>query len=142
MSTRARQTGETLSKLGPLKWFRLSADRHPLYGYYQVPYLGWRFETPTDENLRLIEQAVRSTPTSVEWGIDTSRRNWLLAPSTLLEGNHDDRAVGTFDERVNLAMRDQDFCVAALKDLDAIIRMLRSLIAAGGDGDHHLSHER
>ncbi|MFD5326619.1 DUF6531 domain-containing protein [Streptomyces sp. NPDC127092] len=136
MSARGRLVGETLSRLGPLRWFRLSAGRHPLYDYYQVPYVGWRFDAPRIEYLQLIEQAVRATPTAVEWSLDTTRRNWLLAPSVLLEDNETDGTPAAFDERVNLAMRDQDFCIRALGDLDAIIQTLQDLITRHNKGEN------
>ncbi|MGA4943995.1 hypothetical protein [Streptomyces cinereoruber] len=131
MTSRFQRAGRTLSLLGPLRWLRLSGDRHPLYGYQQVSFLGWRFEEPDAEKLRIVEQAVRTTPTREEWRIDTSRRNWALVPSRLLGEGENPVASPGFDERVSLAMRDQDFCVRALLDLDAILDTLRGLVAPG-----------
>ncbi|MFF5975121.1 hypothetical protein ACFY7C_26805 [Streptomyces sp. NPDC012769] len=129
MSERSRLIGETLNRLGTLQWIRLSGGKHPVYGYYQVPFLGVRFEIARREHLRLIERAVRDTPTSEGWIIDASRRNWLLAPSAILEGGDNPAASPGFDESVESAMLDQDFCIRALADFDAIIRTLRDLIA-------------
>jgi hypothetical protein len=125
---------ETLSRLGSLRWLRLSGERHLVYGYQQVPFLGWRFEEPDLEKLRLIEQAMRTTPTQVDWRIDTSRRNWLLAPSRILGKGENPAASPAFDERVNLTMQDQDFCLRALADLDAILRTLNGLITGESSG--------
>ncbi|MGA5409314.1 hypothetical protein ACPCSC_18880 [Streptomyces lavendulocolor] len=128
MSNRFRFAGETLSRLGSLRWIRLSDERHPLHGYQQVPFLGWRFEEPHPDKLKIIEQSLHMTPTQVRWRIDTSRRNWLLAPSRILGDGKNPAASPAFDERVNLAMQDQDFCIRALADLDAILRSLNELI--------------
>ncbi|MFC7973699.1 hypothetical protein ACPCTN_19565 [Streptomyces cinereoruber] len=133
MTSRFQRAGRTLSLLGPLRWLRLSGDRHPLYGYQQVSFLGWRFEEPDAEKLRIVEQAVRTTPTREEWAIDTSRRNWVLVPTRLLGEGENPVASPGFDERVSLAMRDQDFCVRALPDLDAMLDTLRGLVAPGKD---------
>ncbi|MFC7928633.1 hypothetical protein [Streptomyces cinereoruber] len=133
MTCRFRRAGRTLGLLGPLRWLRLSGDRHPLHGYQQVSFLGWRFEEPDAEKLRIVEQAVRATPTREEWRIDTSRRNWLLVPTRLLGEGENSLASPGFDERVSLAVRDQDFCVRALLDLDAILDTLRGLVTPEED---------
>ncbi|MGA5217725.1 hypothetical protein ACPCAE_16895 [Streptomyces cinereoruber] len=131
MTTRFQRAGRTLSLLGPLRWLRLSGDRHPLYGYQQVSFLGWSFEEPDAEKLRVVERAVRTAPTREEWVIDTSRRNWVLVPTRLLGEGENPVASPGFDERVSLAMRDQDFCARALLDLDAMLDTLRGLAAPG-----------
>ncbi|GAA2450526.1 hypothetical protein [Streptomyces lavendulocolor] len=130
MSTLFRLAADPLSRLGRLQWIRVSGERHPLYGHQQVPYLGWRFEDPRPEKLRIIERATRTTPTQVEWRIDTSRRNWLLTPSRLLGSSENPAASPGFDERVRVATQDQDFCIRALADLNAILRTLHDLIDA------------
>ncbi|MEU0664689.1 hypothetical protein ABZ508_01150 [Streptomyces lavendulocolor] len=83
-----------------------------------------------DRKLRIIERATRTTPTQVEWRIDTSRRNWLLTPSRLLGSSENPAASPGFDERVRVATQDQDFCIRALADLNAILRTLHDLIDA------------
>ncbi|MFJ5937084.1 hypothetical protein [Streptomyces sp. NPDC093071] len=127
MTSRFQQAGRTLSLLGPLRWLRLSGDRHPLHGHQQVSFLGWRFEEPDAEKLRVVEEAVRTTPTREEWAIDTSRRNRLLVPSRLLGEGENPAASPDFDERVTLAVRDQDFCVRTLLDMDAMLETLYGL---------------
>ncbi|MDV5146883.1 hypothetical protein R1T08_22495 [Streptomyces sp. SBC-4] len=119
--------GETLSGLGSLRWIRVSGGRHSTYEYHQVPFLGWRFEEPSAEKLRRIERAVATTPTQVDWRIDTSRRNWLLAPARILGDGENAAASPAFDDRVKSAMQDQDFCVRAWADLGAMLRTLREL---------------
>ncbi|WP_432114502.1 hypothetical protein [Streptomyces sp. S1] len=57
MTSRFQRAGRTLSLLGPLRWLRLSGDRHPLHGHQQVSFLGWRFEEPDAEKLRVVEEA-------------------------------------------------------------------------------------
>ncbi|MEU3425897.1 hypothetical protein [Streptomyces gardneri] len=127
MSKLFHLAGETLSGLGSLRWPRVSGGRHPEYGYHQVPFLGWRFEEPSAEKLRRVERAVATTTTQVDWRIDTSRRNWLLAPSLILGDSEDGAASPGFNDRVISAMQDQDFCVRAWADLGAMLRTLREL---------------
>ncbi|WP_158822241.1 hypothetical protein [Streptomyces sp. NRRL F-5727] len=115
---------KALGRFGELQWIRVSGEQHPLYGYPQVPFLGWRFAEPDEGKLCGIENALQTTPTQYEWRIDTSRRNWLLAPSRLFGGADGSAASPEFDERVNQLMRDQDFCLRALEDLNAILRTL------------------
>jgi hypothetical protein len=85
------------------------------------------------EMLQTIEDAVRATPTQVDWRVDTSRRNWLLAPARILGNGADPAASPAFDERVEAATRDQSFCAQALSDLDAIMRTLGELTAVQED---------
>ncbi|MDQ0846064.1 hypothetical protein [Streptomyces sp. V1I6] len=133
MSTRFRVAGETLRRLGALEWLKLSAGSHPDHGHLQVPYVGWRFAEPSGEKLQAIEEAVRTTPTQVDWHVDTSRRNWLLAPARILGTGANPAASPAFDERVAAATRDQGFCAQALSDLDAIMRTLGELTAVQED---------
>ncbi|MFI1974590.1 hypothetical protein [Streptomyces wedmorensis] len=130
MSARFRVTGETISRLGTLEWFKLSMSRHPDLGHLQVPYIGWRFAEPSVAKLQLVEEAVCMTPTQVDWRVDTSRRNWLLVPARVLGDGANPAASPAFDERVESATRDQVFCAQAWDDLDAIVRTLGGLIAA------------
>ncbi|MEU2659083.1 hypothetical protein ABZ615_27660 [Streptomyces sp. NPDC007325] len=127
MTDRFDLTCEALGCLGPLQWIRLSGGRHPQYGYQQVPFLGWRFAEPDEDKLHAVEGAVTATHTCLEWLVNASRRNWLLAPSRLLDGTDESAASPQFDDRVNQLMRDQGFCAVALADLDAILRTLREL---------------
>ncbi|MFH8578871.1 hypothetical protein [Streptomyces zaomyceticus] len=129
MSTRFHVAGETISRLGALEWFKLSVRRHPDRGHLQVPYIGWRFAEPGEAKLRCIEDAVRATPTRVDWRVDTSRRNWLLAPARILGEGANPAASPAFDERVESARRDQIFCAHAWDDLDSIVRTLGRLTA-------------
>ncbi|MFF7443395.1 hypothetical protein [Streptomyces sp. NPDC008122] len=130
MSTRFRVAGETISRLGDLEWFKLSVSRHPDLGHLQVPYVGWRFAEPSSSKLQVVEDAVRTTPTQVDWRVDTSRRNWLLAPARILGDGAHPAASPAFAERVETATRDQGFCAQAWDDLDAIIRRLGELTTA------------
>ncbi|TXS22467.1 hypothetical protein EAO71_23375 [Streptomyces sp. ms191] len=130
MPTRFHLAGETLSRLGVLEWFKLSAGPHPDHGRLHVPYAGWRFARPGPEKLRTVEEAVRTTPTQVDWRVEASRRNWLLAPARILGDGPNPAASPAFDERVAEAARDQEFCARALEDLDGIMRTLGELAAA------------
>ncbi|MFG2114562.1 hypothetical protein ACGFRB_18315 [Streptomyces sp. NPDC048718] len=121
MSARFEAAAKTLSGLDTLEWLRLSGGIHPNFGYHQVPFLGWRFTNRKEEHARIVEAAIQAAETTWGWGLDASRRNWLLAPLRILP------AQGGFDERVEMAMRDQEFCVEALDDLDSLIRALRDL---------------
>ncbi|MEU7698660.1 hypothetical protein [Streptomyces sp. NPDC039028] len=133
MSTGFHVAGGTISRLGAWEWFKLSVKRHPDLGHLQVPYIGWRFASPSEAKLRYVEEAVLATPTQVAWRVDTSRRNWLLAPALILGEGANPAVSPGFDERIEAARRDQVFCAQAWDDLDAIVRTLGGFTSARED---------
>lgn len=115
----------TLARAGELAWFKSSAGTHPLYGYEQLPYLGMRYTDPKGGPATLIERAVNETPTRVEWTFQRTRANWLLAPSRLFDEMDEP---GDFQKVAHaITTNDQDFCTAALSDLDDMISRLEQL---------------
>lgn len=125
MSTRSVQAMRVLSRFGELAWFSLSAETHPVYGYSQVPYMGWRYESPQEKVAQLIEDAVNGLSTQVEWTLDRTRRNWLLLPSRIVREAHglEDPAFANVVHSINI--NDQEFCARAQTDLELIIRRLQ-----------------
>jgi hypothetical protein len=117
----------TLSRFGELEWFGLSAESNPVHGYLQVPHMKWRYKTPGERTARLIEGAVRSAHTQVEWALDRSRKNWVLLPSRVIIEAQGLAGPAFADvvERINT--QDQDFCRRALSDFDLIIDHLREV---------------
>ncbi|WP_327683179.1 hypothetical protein [Streptomyces sp. NBC_00467] len=90
--------------------------------YFQVPFVAWRFETPHDELREIFDSAARTAPTNAEWTF-TSRRNWMIAPSRLIEKAGPGGAL--FNEAaLSITTSDQEFCAAASEDLEAILREL------------------
>lgn len=119
---------QTLGRFGRLAWFKLSAGHHPVYGYQQVPYMGWRYDPPQPDTADLVRATVARTPTQVDWQLDTADRNWLLAPSVLL--SKEGAETTSFQDRVReLVNGNQDFCKRAQADLDAILGNLERLAA-------------
>ncbi|MEV6783812.1 hypothetical protein [Streptomyces sp. NPDC051098] len=119
---RNERAKEILGTYGRLAWFRHPVERHPIYGYIQVPFIAWRYETPHEELRGTFESAARTAPKNVEWTF-TSRKNWMIAPSRLVENSGPD---GTMFNEAALAIttNDQEFCAAASEDLEAILQEL------------------
>lgn len=130
MSTRSMKAMQSLSRFGELAWFSLPAEIHPVYGYLQVPYMGWRYKAPSEEISQVIEDSVNGLTTQVEWKLDTTRRNWLLLPSRILHeaGGLENPAFAEVVHFVNT--RDQNFCRIALSDLDLIIGHMQEVPAS------------
>lgn len=54
-------------------------ERHPLHGYLQVAFVGWRYAEPREDLKAAFEAAVREAPEEVEWAF-RSVRNWMIVP--------------------------------------------------------------
>lgn len=119
---------KALSSLGQLQWFKLSAGPHPVYLYEHVPYVAWRFTAPTRESIDTILDAVHSAPSDTEWVLDTSRKNWILAPARVIRisGGADSELFHEATQEV--INRDQNFCRKALEDFDAVLASLEQRI--------------
>jgi len=113
---------QALSRFGELAWFSLPAEIHPLYGYPQVPYMGWRYKSPREHVAEFLEDLVQEAHTQVEWTLDRSRRNWVLLPSRILnEAGGLENPV--FDNVVHsINVQDRDFCLQSQSDLELILR--------------------
>ncbi|MEV8423673.1 hypothetical protein [Streptomyces niveus] len=97
-------------------------ERHPLHGYLQVAFVGWRYAEPREDLKAAFEAAVREAPEEVEWTF-RSVRNWMIVPTRLLQ------EAGPDGERFNEAMdairqSDQEFCAATAGDLERILQAL------------------
>ncbi|MER6156220.1 hypothetical protein ABT147_11820 [Streptomyces sp. NPDC001868] len=127
MSTRSARAMEVLSRFGELEWFSLPAEKHPVYGYPQVPYMGWRYTSARESVAHLIEDAVRALPTQVEWTLDRTRKNWLLVPTRILHEAQglNSPAFANIVHSVNT--QDQEFCFEALSDLGLILEHLHQV---------------
>lgn len=116
---RARQV---LSRFGDVAWFRSPVERHPVYGYLQVAFVGWRYTEPREELKTVFDSAVRGAPKRVEWTFG-SARNWMIVPTRLIQ------EAGADNQNFNEAMdaireRDQEFCAATAEDIERIFRAL------------------
>ncbi|MDT0402323.1 hypothetical protein [Streptomyces edwardsiae] len=127
MENRFTCAAQTLSRFGELEWFGLSGESNSVYGYLQVPYMKLRFKNRDERTAQLIEDAVRDTPTQLEWTLDKARRNWVLLPSRIiLEAR--DLLNPAFAEAVNrINAQEPDFCRTALSDFDLIIAHLQEV---------------
>lgn len=127
MSTRSTRAMQVLSRFGELAWFSLPTEKHPVYGYPQVPYLGWRYRSAQEDVARLMEDAVRALPTQVDWTLDRTRKNWVLVPTRILREAQglDNPAFANVVHSVNT--QDQEFCFRALSDLDLILQRLQQI---------------
>ncbi|WP_159052709.1 hypothetical protein [Streptomyces bungoensis] len=118
---------QALSRFGELAWFKLPADYNQVYGYHQVPYIGWRYTAPREGVAQYIEDAVREVHTQVEWELDRSRKNWILLPSRILREAKGLESPAFADTIQSINVHDQDFCLKALSDLEQIIARLQQL---------------
>lgn len=127
MSTRNMQAMHALSRFGELAWFKLPVEYNPVHDYHQVPYMGWRHMSPSEEIAQLIENAIEGLSAQVEWTLDRTRRNWLLLPSRILREAQglENPAFANVVHSINV--QDQEFCLNALSDLDLIILRLEQI---------------
>ncbi|MFF8906848.1 hypothetical protein [Streptomyces olivaceoviridis] len=127
MPSRNTEAMQALSKFGELAWFKLPKEYNDVYGYHQVPYLGWRYTSPRDDIAEYIADAVSNVPTQVDWVLDRTRKNWILLPSRLRREAQglEDPAFSDVVHSINT--QDQEFCFQALSDLDLIVRHLQQI---------------
>ncbi|MFE2020297.1 hypothetical protein ACFW9O_19895 [Streptomyces sp. NPDC059499] len=127
---RARQV---LGRFGDVVWFRSPVDRHPVHGYRQVAFVGWRFAEPHEELKEVFESAVREAPDKVEWTF-RSVRNWMIVPTRLIQEAGPNAQ--NFNEAMNaIRERDQEFCAATAVDLEGIFQVLSDSSAREGAPD-------
>ncbi|MFF3329102.1 hypothetical protein ACFYWX_05990 [Streptomyces sp. NPDC002888] len=124
VSSRGEQAVQALSRFGELAWFKLPTEFNSVYGYAQVPYMGWRYAFPEEGVAQLIEAAVRALPTQVDWEIDRTRRNWVLVPTRILLEAHGLADPSFRDVVHSINVQDQEFCLKALSDFEIIIQHL------------------
>lgn len=98
-----------------------------MYGYPQVPYMGWRYTSTQEDVAHLIENSVGALSTNVEWTLDRTRKNWVLIPTRILREAHglDNPAFANVVHSVNT--QDHQFCFKALSDLDLILQRLQQV---------------
>jgi hypothetical protein len=127
VSARSEQAIQALLRFGDLAWFSLPAETHPVHGYRQVPYMGFRYKSPREKVARLIEEVTRDWRTEVAWTLDRTRRNWVLVPSRILSEAQglDNPAFADVVHSVNV--QDPQFCAKALSDLELIIQRLQEV---------------
>ncbi|GGP59202.1 hypothetical protein [Streptomyces abikoensis] len=129
LAVTAERVLEILRHYDPVGWMKVSMGRHPLEGYLQAPFIAWRFQSPRKELQDLFEEAIRESSGRVEWVLDTSGKNWILAPSRLLAGVAERGRPGFSDVVASITLSDQPFCAAATADMEGILQFL----AHGGE---------
>ncbi|MFM9369797.1 hypothetical protein [Streptomyces sp. Da 82-17] len=135
MSARGDRVRRNLGEFGELGWYKFALPEHTTYGYPQVPYVSWRYQKPVDGLEALLRGIFDDVQTDVSWDFDTSGRNWLLAPSRLMEEASKLGRRG-FPEALDRIMEaDPDFCVTANADLDRMLDAVGAkarIMGAGG----------
>ncbi|MFJ2092406.1 hypothetical protein ACIOEW_24500 [Streptomyces sp. NPDC087901] len=120
---------QVLSRFGDVEWFRSPVERHPIYGYLQVAFVGWRYAEPHEELKAVFDSAVREAPKQVDWTFIPAR-NWMIAPTRLIQKAGPDRQ--NFNEAMDAIREcDQEFCAATAEDLERVFRALSE--ASAGD---------
>ncbi|MFD0353025.1 hypothetical protein ACFVHW_04635 [Streptomyces sp. NPDC127110] len=110
-----------LNSYAPLFWFRHPLERHPRFGYLQIAHLGWRFAEPHAEFMPIFEAAARDAPRHVDWEFK-GMRNWLILPTRLTEETR--RNGDNFIHAQATVREDQEYCLAAARDMELILRRL------------------
>ncbi|MET8803907.1 hypothetical protein [Streptomyces sp. NPDC004546] len=118
---------QALSRFGELAWFKLPTEYNDVYGYHQVPYMGWRYTSPQEDVGQYIANAVREVPTQVEWELDRSRRNWILLPNRILREAQGLENPAFADVVHFINVNDREFCLKALSDFEQIILHLQQI---------------
>ncbi|MFG2139615.1 hypothetical protein [Streptomyces sp. NPDC048650] len=136
LNVTGQQILTALSLFKPVEWIRTSSGHHPVEGYAQSPHVAWRFTGGSNtETARVIATLVDDTPTEEEWTFDYSAKNWLLAPSRVL--NECATSNASFRKVVTqITLSDSKFCERANRDLASIIARLRDYVMSPeGRGD-------
>uniref|UniRef100_A0AAU2V4L4 Uncharacterized protein n=1 Tax=Streptomyces sp. NBC_00003 TaxID=2903608 RepID=A0AAU2V4L4_9ACTN len=123
MASVSARVAAALRRFCRLEWFKLAAEVHPFYSYQQLPYLAWRYAAPNGGVAVIFRTAAREIPQNVEWVFDSTVRNWSLSPARLV-CRKDESNSTWFQEALQEITEDQDFCVAALADLELMVRYL------------------
>ncbi|MGW5280015.1 hypothetical protein ACWERI_11205 [Streptomyces collinus] len=118
---------QALRRFGELAWFKIPEEYNHVYGYHQVPYLGWRYAFPRNEIAQYIEDAVKGVPTRVEWELDRSRRNWILLPRRILREAQGVQGPAFAEVVHSVTIHDQEFCREAISDLEQIVLCLQRI---------------
>ncbi|MFD4583146.1 hypothetical protein [Streptomyces sp. NPDC058434] len=90
-----------------------------------------RFSDSRENAAELITRTLNETPLEIDWTLDTSTKNWILAPSRLFAQISE---FGEFRDAAHfITVNDQKFCTVALADLDKIIDHLAQLAPPTAD---------
>ncbi|MGW9370431.1 hypothetical protein ACWGVR_10505 [Streptomyces xanthophaeus] len=76
---------------------------------------------PRDDLKKAFEEVANAAPRHVEWTFK-AQKNWLILPLLLNEETR--RNGGDFGAAQSLLVEDQDFCIAASKDLALVLAAL------------------
>lgn len=119
---------EQLRHVGEVEWFRYSAssdkDGNPV-----PPIIVWRFTEPRPTMfIDQLRRMTESTERKIDWTIDTSRRNWVLMPSRIVEVKARQHLATDAQAIHHLTQEDSEFCRNALTDLTRIVNELNHMI--------------
>lgn len=127
MPVRSERAGNAIRAFGELGWFKIPSAVHPLYGYHQIAYMGWRYKNPTECMGSLFQRVAAEAPEQVEWIFDSSSKNWLLIPARLSQQNLEASGISFPEMTQTVREEDQEYCRSTNLDLDRIIDFLERM---------------
>ncbi|MCX0274642.1 hypothetical protein NLM24_28925 [Nocardia zapadnayensis] len=116
-----------LKNFGNVEWYRHAGGLND-DGTSRPPLVVWRFSEPRPMDFKdKLHGIVEADDREIDWLFDTSRRNWVLVPSRVMEEkNRHGFAVEA--QAVSLLEReDPEFCQRSVSDFERILRALDQL---------------
>ncbi|NAS25358.1 hypothetical protein GT755_27195 [Herbidospora sp. NEAU-GS84] len=118
-----------LRRFGVVEWWRISIGLDPRDGLHRPPLIVWRYSSPGDQVRELIHRTVSGLPTSVDWDVDTSGKNWTIIPE-ILRREYARHAGDSYTGVLGDVKRsDQLFCEKANLDMVLFVRELNDTAA-------------
>ncbi|MEV5613632.1 hypothetical protein [Streptomyces sp. NPDC052225] len=126
MSNDHARLKQALSRFDTIAWFGAPSQRHPLYGYLQVPFVRWRFSNPQESWKGAFSSVVRDAPSDTEWTFKVAK-NWMIVPTRLVTESGPEGHL--FSEAVlSISRDDEEFCAKAQTDMTRIIGALEQCV--------------
>jgi hypothetical protein len=118
---------EFLQTLGELEWARCSAINYN-QDLSNPPFTVWRYKKRAQELESLIVKAVKSFRGNVDWKIEFTGRNWVIAPKRLQQFQ-DERGYKRDVEALKvLAQEDPEFGRLANYDVPALAEKIKETL--------------
>ncbi|WP_459545562.1 hypothetical protein [Nocardia sp. X0981] len=125
---RSREFIMLLKNFGKVEWYRhvggIDGD-----GRARPPLVVWRFSEPRPVEFAAgLRGIVEADSREVDWLFDTSRRNWVLVPSRVMEEKHR-HGFAVEAQAVDLLQgEDPEFGQRSVSDFERILRALDQLV--------------
>ncbi|WP_157170438.1 hypothetical protein, partial [Nocardia carnea] len=115
-----------LRRFGSLEWYRHGGGCDD--GRFTPPIVVWRFAEPRPEWFsETLRGIVEDDRREIDWLFDTTRRNWVLIPSHVMEVKDRHRFPTEAQATDLLARGDPEYGRRSVHDFDRIITALDSL---------------